>query len=171
MADPSEAPDVAIVHPDHRLVFQGLTYRCALGRGGIRADKQEGDGATPTGLLPLRRLLYRADRVAIPACAVPREPLAPNDGWCDDPTSRDYNRPIRLPHPARHEELWRTDAVYDLIGILGWNDTPVERNRGSAIFLHLARPDYTPTEGCIALALPDLQKILKSGLKSIRVIG
>lgn len=167
MADPSEA----IVHPDFRLVFQGLTYRCALGRGGIRADKQEGDGATPTGLLPLRRLLYRADRVPIPACAVPREPLAPEDGWCDDPTSRDYNKPIRLPHPARHEELWRADAVYDLIGTLGWNDAPVERNRGSAIFLHVARPDYNPTEGCVALALPDLQKVLKAGLLRLRVLG
>ncbi len=161
----------AIVHADGRFVFQGQTFRCALGKGGARTDKEEGDGATPIAVLPLRRVLYRADRVPIPACAVPKEALAPDDGWCDDPAYRDYNTRVRLPHTARHEELWRRDAVYDLTGILGWNDDPVVRRRGSAIFLHVARPDYAPTEGCIALALPDLQKILAAGLTALRVLG
>lgn len=160
----------ALVHADGRFIFQGTTRRCAIGRAGIRADKREGDGATPPGLLPLRRILYRADRVAIPACAVPREPLAETDGWCDDPRHRDYNRQIRLPHEARHEELWRRDGVYDVIGILGHNDAPVERDRGSAIFLHVARPDFAPTEGCVALALPDLLAVLRAGLTSVRVL-
>jgi L,D-peptidoglycan transpeptidase YkuD (ErfK/YbiS/YcfS/YnhG family) len=161
----------ATVHPDGRFILQGQTFRCALGKAGVRTDKEEGDSATPIALLPLRRILYRADRVAIPTCAVPKEALAPEDGWCDDPTHRDYNTAIRLPHPARHEELWRRDAVYDIIGILGWNDDPVVRRRGSAIFLHLARPDYAPTEGCIALALPDLRKVLASGLTALRILG
>lgn len=160
----------AVVTPDGALLFRGRRLRAALGRGGVSGMKLEGDGATPTGLLPLRRVLFRADRVAIPSCAVPREPLAQTDGWCDDPTHRDYNRQINLPHSARHEELWRRDPVYDIIGVLGWNDAPVERERGSAIFLHLARPDYAPTEGCIALALPDLRDVLAAGLTAIRVL-
>ncbi len=160
----------AVVHADGRLVFQGRTYRCALGRGGVRADKEEGDGATPLATLPLRRVYFRADRVKIPAAAVPREALAPDDGWCDDPTQRAYNQPVRLPFGGSHEELWRRDGLYDIVGVLGWNDDPVERRRGSAIFLHVARPDYGPTEGCVALALPDLVAVLAAGLTSLRVI-
>lgn len=146
-------------------------YRAALGRGGIVAHKQEGDGGTPAGALALRRVLYRADRLARPRCAVAVSPLAPHDGWCDDPRHADYNRPVRLPHDGRHEALWRADAVYDVIGVLGWNDQPVTKNLGSAIFLHVARPDYAPTEGCVALALADVLALLAAGLRSIRVDG
>ena len=156
--------------PDGRLVLGGLVFRCALGRGGVRPGKQEGDGATPAGLLPLRRVMYRADRLAPPACRVPVEPIAPDDGWCDDPGHRDYNRRVRLPHPARHEALWREDRVYDIVGVLGWNDDPPERGRGSAIFLHLARPDYAPTEGCVALAEADLRAVLGAGLAALEVV-
>lgn len=159
----------AILHSDGRLTLAGRTFRAALGRGGVRADKQEGDGATPAGLLPLRRVLYRADRVPPPTCAVPIEPLAPDDGWCDDPVDPAYNRPVRLPYAASHEELWRTDALYDVIGVLGWNDTPPARGRGSAIFLHIARPDFAPTVGCIALAPADLASVLAAGLTDILV--
>ncbi len=116
-------------------------FRAALGRGGVRRDKQEGDGATPAGPMPLRRVLYRADRVRAPDCAVPAEPIAPSDGWCDDVGQTDYNRMIRLPHDGHYEELWRQDGLYDVIGVLGWNDAPIQRGRGSAIFLHVARPD------------------------------
>jgi L,D-peptidoglycan transpeptidase YkuD (ErfK/YbiS/YcfS/YnhG family) len=152
------------------LVLGGLRVRAALGRGGVRGqDKQEGDGATPSGLLKLRRVLYRADRVAPPDCAVPIEPLAPDDGWCDDPRHTDYNRMVRLPHDARCEALWRNDAIYDLIGVLGWNDAPVVKGGGSAIFLHVARPDYAPTDGCIALALADLQHVLAAGVTALTV--
>ncbi len=114
-------------------------------------------------------MLYRADRGPAPACRVPVEPLAPDDGWCDDPAHRDYNRPVRLPHPARHERMWREDGAYDIVGVLGWNDAPVERGRGSAIFLHLARPDYAPTEGCVALSERDLRAVLAAGLRGILV--
>lgn len=149
--------------------LRGLCFRAALGAGGVRADKQEGDGATPAGLLPLRRVLYRADRGPRPRAAVPVQPLAPDDGWCDDPAHSDYNRPVRLPHPARHERLWRADAVYDIVAVLGWNDDPVVARRGSAIFLHLAGPDWAPTEGCIALAPADLGAALEAGLTGIVV--
>lgn len=161
----------ARVTPDGLLRFRGETLRCALGAGGVRAEKQEGDGATPIGLLPIRRILWRADRGPRPATALPAEPIAPGDGWCDDPTHADYNRPVRLPHPARHEHLWREDAVYDVIGVLGWNDAPVRRGRGSAIFLHVARPGLAPTEGCVALPEKDLRRLLEAGLTAIEVVG
>lgn len=162
-----EAPGFARVAAPGILRFADMTCRAALGQGGIRADKQEGDGATPAALMPLRRVLYRADRLPPFAVQVPREPLAPADGWCDDVADAAYNCQIRLPHAARHEELWRNDQVYDVIGVLGWNDAPVMRGRGSAIFLHVARPDYAPTEGCVALSLPDLLALLARGCQGI----
>ena len=160
---------IGVLGPNGVFTFRDLRLRAALGRGGVRAHKQEGDGATPAGLLPLRRALYRADRVARPRTVVPAMPLAPHDGWCDDPAHADYNRPVRLPHDGRHEALWRSDAVYDLIGVLGWNDAPVARGMGSAIFLHVARPDFAPTEGCIALAMLDLRHLLENGLTAVLV--
>ena len=160
---------LATVFPDGRFLLRGETYRAAIGRGGVRADKSEGDGATPAGILPLRRVLYRADRGRAPSCAAPVEPLSPDDGWCDDSGHADYNRMVRLPHPARHERLWREDAIYDVIGVLGWNDAPVVRERGSAIFLHVARADFAPTEGCIALPGPVLRHVLAAGLDAIEV--
>ena len=146
-----------------------MTLRAAHGRGGITAHKREGDGATPIGTLRLVRVLYRADRLPPPRCAVPIEPLAPQDGWCDDQTDAAYNQPVRLPYPASHEELWRNDAVYDLIGVLDWNLSPIVPGRGSAIFFHVATPDYEPTAGCVALALADMQKALAAGLHAIIV--
>jgi L,D-peptidoglycan transpeptidase YkuD (ErfK/YbiS/YcfS/YnhG family) len=160
----------AIVHPRGSLIWRDRILHCALGKGGVRTDKEEGDGTTPAGLLPLRRIFYRADRVAPPRCAMPIEPIAPSDGWCDDPTDRDYNRFVHLPHEARHEELWRRDEIYDVIAVLGWNDAPVVKGRGSAIFLHVVRPNYAPTEGCVALVLPDLTRLLAEGLTALRVL-
>jgi L,D-peptidoglycan transpeptidase YkuD (ErfK/YbiS/YcfS/YnhG family) len=159
----------AIVTATGILTLGTETFRAALGRGGVRADKHEGDGATPTGLLPLRNLLYRSDRGAPPICAVPVEPIAPHDGWCDDPTHPAYNQRVRLPIDATAEALWRDDNVYDIIGVLGWNDAPVRPGRGSAIFLHLARNDFAPTDGCIALAPDDLRRVLANGLTEILV--
>ena len=122
-------------------------------------------------MLPIRRILWRADRGSRPACALPAEPIAPEDGWCDDPSHADYNQLIRLPHAARNERLWREDAVYDVIGVLGWNDQPVRRGRGSAIFLHLARPGLPPTEGCIALPGAALRRLLAGGMTAIEVLA
>jgi L,D-peptidoglycan transpeptidase YkuD (ErfK/YbiS/YcfS/YnhG family) len=159
----------AIVTANGTLTIQNETFRAALGRGGVRADKQEGDGATPVGVLPLRNVLYRPDRGTAPACAVPVRPLAPDDGWCDAPSDPAYNKPVRLPYPASAEALWRDDTVYDIIGILGWNDSPIRPNRGSAIFLHIARPDYAPTDGCVALAQDHLRRVLAMGLTELVV--
>ncbi|WP_227308458.1 L,D-transpeptidase family protein [Acidisoma cellulosilyticum] len=146
-------------------------YPACFGRAGITREKEEGDFATPVGLLPLRRVLYRADRLAAPRTVLPLEPLGPRDGWCDDPKDPAYNRMVRLPYAGRHEALWRDDAVYDLIGVLGWNDSPVASGRGSAIFLHVTTPDRAPTAGCIALSLDHLREVLAKGLTGIEVYG
>jgi L,D-peptidoglycan transpeptidase YkuD (ErfK/YbiS/YcfS/YnhG family) len=159
----------AIVLPGGTLTLHNETFRAALGRGGVTADKREGDGATPVGALPLRKVLYRADRGVAPSCAVPVQPIAANDGWCDDPADPDYNHAIRFPFSASAEALWRDDAVYDIIGILGWNDSPVRPGLGSAIFLHVARNDYAPTDGCVALAPDHLRRVLAMGLTELVV--
>jgi L,D-peptidoglycan transpeptidase YkuD (ErfK/YbiS/YcfS/YnhG family) len=159
----------AFVTGDGFLRIPGGQWRCCVGCGGIREHKQEGDGATPAGLLPLRRVLFRADRGPAPRTALPVEPISAFDGWCDDPADAQYNRPVRLPYPAHHEELWRQDGLYDVVGVLGWNDGPVVRGFGSAIFLHIARPDYSATEGCVALSAPDLRAVLAAGLSAVRI--
>lgn len=147
---------------DGRLALGGRSYRCALGRGGVRADKREGDGASPQGAFPLRRVLYRADRLQVPSTGLQVAKIGRDDGWCDDPADPMYNRLVRLPHDASHERMWREDGLYDLVVVLGHNDDPPVPGRGSAIFLHVARPDYGPTEGCVALALADLLKVLEA---------
>ncbi|MDJ0920877.1 MAG: L,D-transpeptidase family protein [Henriciella sp.] len=140
-----------------------VTCRCALGKGGIvgAALKREGDGASPLGRWEMRRVFYRADRVDRPETGLPCVALRESDGWCDDPEHPLYNRPVALPFAASHEKLWREDHVYDLIVELGHNDSPPQPGRGSAIFFHLARPDYRPTEGCVAVAKEDMLAALK----------
>jgi L,D-peptidoglycan transpeptidase YkuD (ErfK/YbiS/YcfS/YnhG family) len=136
--------------------WRGNRVPCALGRGGIRAVKFEGDGATPAGTWPLRHVLYRADRLFPGRFPLPSRAVRRGDGWSDGPRDPRYNRPVPLPHAFGHERLWRADELYDLILVLGYNDDPPVAGRGSAIFLHRARDDYSPTEGCVALGLEDL---------------
>jgi len=138
----------------------GQLIRCALGPSGIVSDKTEGDGATPAGQFPLRRVLYRSDRVGPPATSLPCLPINRDDGWCDDPRSAVYNRPVKHPFEGSAEHLWRTDHLYDICVILGHNDDPPVPGRGSAIFFHLCHDDYRPTEGCIAVCEADMRTIL-----------
>jgi L,D-peptidoglycan transpeptidase YkuD (ErfK/YbiS/YcfS/YnhG family) len=126
----------------------------------VTAEKREGDGATPAGVLPLRYVFYRSDRHTQPATRMAVRAIAPEDGWCDDPASPEYNRFVRQPFAHRHEALWRADELYDLVVVLGWNDAPPVAGRGSAIFLHVASADYAPTEGCVALARPDVLRLM-----------
>lgn len=149
------------VSADGSLTWRGLIVRCALGKSGITPSKREGDGGTPVGCFALRRVLYRPDRLSPPVTALPVAAIAPDDGWCDDPAHPDYNRPVTLPHAARCEKLWRDDEVYNVVVVLGHNDDPPIAGLGSAVFLHVARPGYAPTEGCVALALDDLLALLK----------
>ncbi len=150
-----------IVSSSGVLKWNGREYKCALGKGGVLQEKIEGDGATPVGNFPLRGVLYRADKISKPTTVLPISAITKDDGWCDDVSDPQYNKKITLPYPAKHEILWRDDDIYDLVVILGYNDNPVIPGKGSAIFIHVARQGYSPTEGCVALALPDLIQILK----------
>lgn len=149
--------------------FAERCWPCAIGRGGVRQDKTEGDGATPAGRWPIRRVLFRADRLPRPETVFPCDALEPHDGWCDAPGDARYNRLVRLPYPAGHERLWRDDEIYDVIVVLGYNDRPVRDGAGSAIFLHVARADLSPTEGCVALRRDDLLAFLRASDRASRV--
>jgi len=152
----------AIVVSSEGVLFCGdKSYRCAIGAGGMREGKHEGDKATPLCCMSIRKVLYRPDRLSHPPTTVfPVEPIRPNDGWCDDPTHAAYNTRVSLPFEGSHEVLWRDDHVYDIVVVLGYNDAPSVPGRGSAIFMHIAREGYPPTEGCIALAKDDLLEVL-----------
>ncbi len=153
---------VCLKDGEGRAQWGGRSFRCAIGRGAIAREKREGDGVTPIGRWPIRRVLYRADRVAAPETPFDCAAIGPDDGWCDDPGDPAYNRPVRLPYAASHERMTRDDGLYDVVVVLGHNDDPVVSGAGSAIFLHVARDDYGPTEGCVALALPDLLEVLRT---------
>ena len=141
-----------------RFTGAGLDVRCALGSAGVieAARKREGDGYSPAGIWPLQRVLFRAHRIPAPQTKLPIAPLAQDDGWCDAPGNENYNRFVKLPCPAGAERLWRNDELYDVIVILGFNDNPVVPGAGSAIFWHIAHTDYTPTQGCVAIARADM---------------
>ena len=129
--------------------------RAAIGPGGIAVKGGEGDGITPRGVYPIREVFYRADRIAKPDTALPLRAIQKDDGWCDAPADPNYNRLVKLPYPASAEHMWRDDHLYDLVAVLGYNDDPVVPGKGSAIFLHLAKPDYAHTHGCVALNTDD----------------
>lgn len=133
------------------LHFGAHRSRCALGRAGVTKAKKEGDGKTPIGRFALRRIWYRPDRVMSPQSPLPISQIAEKSGWCDDIDSACYNRPMARPSAARHERLWRNDRLYDVFFELGVNDAPPERGKGSAIFLHLEKNNFSPTLGCIAV--------------------
>ena len=152
--------NIISVSPTGGLKWRGQTYRCAVGRGGIVATKREGDHASPLGCFALRKILFRADRISAPQSGLPVSALSPSDGWCDAPNDAAYNQAVSLPYPASAETLCRADSVYDLIVVLGHNDSPVVPGCGSAIFLHVAQPDFAPTEGCVAVAKADLLEVL-----------
>src|SRR6266550_4516662 len=134
-----------------RLHWSRGSVVAAVGRAGVKADKREGDGATPAGTYPLVSVLYREDRIARPTSHLPVRPLAPNDGWVDAPADARYNRLVELPYPASAEQMWREDDLYDVLVVIGYNMEPVVPGAGSAIFLHVATPDFAPTAGCVAV--------------------
>jgi L,D-peptidoglycan transpeptidase YkuD (ErfK/YbiS/YcfS/YnhG family) len=142
------------------LTLRGQRYPCAIGKGGVTARKREGDGATPRGRFLLRRIWVRPEWGLMGRAGLPMRRTRPQDGWCDDMRHPRYNRPVVLPFAASCERMWRDDRVYDVVVEIGWNDAPAIRGRGSAIFLHLARPGHTPTEGCVAVSRRDMSRIL-----------
>jgi len=143
------------------LRFGTLSFPCALGRSGISSSKHEGDGATPAGTYPLREVRYRPDRLPNrPQTGLPVIATRPTDGWCDDPADANYNRLVQLPYPHSAEHLWRDDGLYDVLAVIGYNDTPPVAGAGSAIFLHVMRPNGGPTSGCVSLAREHLLAVL-----------
>lgn len=155
------------------LHYAGLQFRCGLGRSGRRFLKCEGDGATPMGKWRLREVFYRPGRLLRPQTSLPLRALRADDGWCDSFGDRNYNRNIRLPYAPSNEGMWREDHLYDLVVVLGYNDMPRVQGRGSAIFMHLARPGYQPSEGCITLRRDHLLRLLAAvpSRVSLRVCG
>ena len=142
------------------LIAGPLALPVALGRTGIKANKREGDGATPRGAFRLKRLWWRADRHPRPATLLPARRIAHDDGWCEDAADRNYNRPVKLKPGSPADRLARTDALYDFVVELDHNTRPRVAGRGSAVFIHAARPGMAPTAGCVALNVTALRRLL-----------
>lgn len=159
-----------LVDPSGYLAFGELRYACALGRGGVGIKDAEGDGISPIGTFALGRVWWRTDRLKRPETQLHTFEITENTGWCDDPGDDDYNRLIALPHPAHHERLWRADHAYDVVVEVAFNTDPIKPGKGSAIFIHVAQPDYSPTEGCIALGVQDLLHVLRGANESTRLV-
>lgn len=151
------------------LSIDGRVQVCALGKGGIKALKREGDGGTPLARMRLLSCYLRAEHVVSRQTLLPQERISSKLGWCEVPGDRNYNRPVSLPYPASHETMRRQDRLYDIVIVLDWNIRPRKRNGGSAIFFHIARPGLTPTEGCVALP-GDVMRRLLPGLSKRTVL-
>ncbi len=151
----------------------GTVFPCALGRSGVTARKREGDGATPLARMAVLHGYVRGDREKRKTGGLAVRITRLDDGWCDAPRDANYNRPVGLPYPASSERMMRDDRLYDICVVLDWNVSSRRRNRGSAIFFHLARPDFSPTEGCIAVqpaVMRRLLPLLRRGT-TVRVLG
>ncbi|MBX3584780.1 MAG: L,D-transpeptidase [Rhizobiaceae bacterium] len=142
------------------LVAGNVVFPCALGRGGISANKREGDGATPLARMRLLSGYFRADHVSGRRTRLRMQPIAADLGWCEVPMDRNYNRPVRIPYGASHETMRRDDRLYDYCIVMDWNISARRIGRGSAIFFHLARPGFTPTQGCVAVTERVMARLL-----------
>jgi L,D-peptidoglycan transpeptidase YkuD (ErfK/YbiS/YcfS/YnhG family) len=151
------------------LIYKNSKFRCSLGINGIKNKKKEGDGITPKGIFKLKKIYYRKDKVKNIVTKVKKIKITKNMGWCDDPKSKFYNKLIRLPSRFGHEKLYRKDDIYNLIIILDYNMNPVIKNKGSAIFIHLAKKNYKATQGCVGLKQNDLIKLIKMIKKNQKI--
>lgn len=142
------------------LVAGTAVFPCALGKGGISADKREGDGATPLARMRILSGYFRGDHVAARRTRLRMTPISADLGWCEVPDDRNYNRPVPIPYGASHETMRRADRLYDYCLVLDWNISPRRRGRGSAIFFHLTRPGFTPTQGCVAVTAKVMARLL-----------
>jgi L,D-peptidoglycan transpeptidase YkuD (ErfK/YbiS/YcfS/YnhG family) len=154
------------------LIAAGMSVPVALGRGGIMANKREGDGGTPKGSFRPRQLWWRADRNPRPRTCLAVRAIRPGDAWCEDPSSRHYNQPIRLDPAGSGDRLRRDDHLYDFIVEIDHNSSPRIKGRGSAVFLHLARANFGPTAGCVAMTKSAMLRLLRRlGPRTRIVIG
>jgi L,D-peptidoglycan transpeptidase YkuD (ErfK/YbiS/YcfS/YnhG family) len=152
------------------LKYEDLNFKCALGKAGIGDKKSEGDNITPRGDFRIIKIYYRKDRLKKLPSRFTLTEITKNMGWCDDPKSNKYNQPIKLPTKYSHEILYRRDNIYDLILVLNYNMKPTIKDKGSAIFIHVAKKNYKKTEGCIALKKADLKYLIKEIKKNTKVI-
>jgi L,D-peptidoglycan transpeptidase YkuD (ErfK/YbiS/YcfS/YnhG family) len=152
------------------LTANGQTIPVALGRGGIKANKREGDGGTPRGTFRPRQLWWRADRHPRPRTMLPVRAIRPEDAWCEDPSSRHYNQPLRLDRGDEGDRLTRDDRLYDFIIEIDHNRLPRVAGRGSAVFLHLARQDFSPTAGCVSMTPSAMLRLLERLSPQTRIL-
>ena len=158
-----------IVKNSGYLKYKNLKFHCALGKAGIKKKKIEGDNITPKGIFKINKIYYRADKIKNIKTSLKKIKIKSNMGWCDDPSSNFYNKEIKLPTIFSHEKLYRKDNLYDLIVVLDYNMNPIIKNKGSAIFIHIANNSYKKTKGCIALRKKHLIKIISQIKKNTKV--
>ena len=145
----------------NHLVSKDYKIKCAVGKRGISKKKREGDLITPKGIFKIKKVYYRKDRVKNLITKIKKIAIKKDMGWCDDPKSQKYNKPVKFPFKYKSEKLFRSDNIYDIILVLDFNMNPTIKNKGSAIFIHVAKNDLRPTKGCIAVKKRELKKILK----------
>ena len=158
-----------IVKRSENLLFKNLKFKCSLGKNGVTKNKVEGDKCTPSGIYRLKQVFYRADRIKEFTTNIKKIKIKKNMGWCDDSSSKRYNQLIRVPTKFSHEKLYRKDGIYDIIVVLNYNMNPVIKKKGSAIFMHIAKKNYSKTLGCIGLKKNDLLEILSKVKKNNKV--
>ena len=158
-----------IVKKSGYLQYKNLKFRCALGKAGIKKKEKEGDNVTPKGIFKITSMYYRPDKIKNIITAVKKIKIKKNIGWCDDPNSHFYNQQISLPNKFGHEKLYRNDSLYDLILVLNYNVNPIIKNKGSAIFIHIAKKNYKKTKGCIALKKKHLIELVLKIKKNTKI--
>ena len=158
-----------IVRKSGHLIYKNLKYRCAIGKAGIKKKQKEGDNITPKGTFKITRVYYRSDKVKNISTSIKKIKINKNMGWCNDSKSPFYNREIKLPSKFSIEKLYRKDNLYDLLAVLNYNTNPVEKNKGSAIFIHIAKKRFKPTAGCIALQKKDLMNLMRVIKKNSKI--
>ena len=152
------------------LKYKDLKFKCALGKAGIGKKKLEGDQITPKGTYKIVKIYFRKDRLKKISSKFKLIEIKKNMGWCDDPKSKKYNQLIKLPSQYSHENLYRKNSIYDLILVLNYNMNPIIKNKGSAIFIHIANKKFKNTEGCIAIEKKNLVRLVKIINKKTLVI-
>ena len=150
-----------IINKSKYLKYKDLKFKCAIGKAGIRKKKKEGDNITPKGIYKIVKIYYRDDRIKKISSKFKLIKITKKMGLCDDPKSKKYNQLIKLPKKYSHEKLYKKNNTYDLLLVLDYNMKPIVKNKGSAIFIHVAKRNYKPTAGCIALKKKDLLKLTK----------
>jgi len=154
---------------NHLLLYKGYKLKCSIGKSGISSSKKEGDLATPKGTFALGKVYCREDRIKLPKCKIKKKIIKKNMGWCDDSSSTKYNQEISFPFKHGAEKLYIKDKMYDLLINIKYNCCPVIKEKGSAIFLHIANSNYKPTKGCVAISKKDFLKILPLISKNTKI--